>query len=162
MLLALLFAALFLLLWGLFYLTLPALRHGGRLAAAVVTRNLRVQKFVTTTHERVRDYIPIAVLIVAGAALTAWSGDAFIDMAEHLHDKGGRLHFVDTYVHDASVQQRTAGATEFFVTMSTVGGPAGVAATLVVVAVVLLVKHRYRWLIYLAVTAGGGALLNLE
>jgi membrane-associated phospholipid phosphatase len=162
MLLPLIFTGLFLLLWGTFYLTLPALRHGGRLAAAVVARNMRVHKFVTSTHERFRDYIPIAVLVVAGAALTAWSGDAFIDMAEHLHDQGGKLHFVDTYVHDAAVQQRTAGATEFFATMSTIGGPVGVGATLVVVAIVLLVKGRRRWLIYLAVTTCGGALLNLE
>jgi membrane-associated phospholipid phosphatase len=156
------FAAVFLLLWALFYLTLPALRHGGRLLAALVTRNMRVQKFVTSAHERFRDYIPIAVLIAAGAALTAWSGDAFLDLAERLHEEGGKLHFVDTYVHDAAVQQRTAGATAFFAVMSNVGGPYGVAAALVVVGIVLLVKRRYRWLIYLAVTAGGGALLNLE
>ena len=156
------FIGLFLLLWGLFYLTLPALRHGTRLAAALVARNMRVHKFVTSTHERFRDYIPIAVLIVAGAALTAWSGDAFIDMAERLHEEGGKLHFVDLYVHDAAVQQRTAGATTFFAAMSIVGGPYGVAAALLVVDIVLLVKRRRRWLIYLVVTTGGGALLNLE
>ena len=160
--LPLLFTGLFLLLWGLFYLTLPALRHGGRLAAAVVARNMRVHKVVTSAQDRFRAYIPIAVLIVAGAALTAWSGDAFLDMAERLHEEGGKLHFADLYVHDAAVQQRTAGATAFFAAMSNIGGPPGVAAVLVVVAVVLFVKHRYRWLIYLFVTAAGGALLNLE
>lgn len=157
-----LFAAVFLVLWGVFSLTLPALRHGGRFITAFVARNMRVQTFVTSTHERFRDYIPILILVVAGAALTAWCGDAFVDMAERLHDQGGRLHFVDTYVHDAAVQERTAGATEFFVTMSNVGGPVGVGATLLVIAIVLLVKRRYRWFLYLAVTAGGGALLNLE
>ena len=162
MILALVFAGIFVLLWGIFYLTLPALRHGGRLITAVVARNMRVHKFVTSTHERFRDYIPIAILVVAGAALTAWSGDSFLDLAEHLHEQGGKLHFVDTYVHDAAVQQRTNGATEFFATMSQIGGPYGVGATLVVVAVVLLVKRRRRWFIYLAVTTGGGALLNLE
>jgi undecaprenyl-diphosphatase len=160
--LAAVFAGVFLLLWGLFYLTLPALRHGGRLTAALVARNMRVHKFVTSTHERFRDYIPILILLIVGIALTAWAGDAFVDMAERLHDQGGKLHFVDTYVHDAAVQQRTAGATEFFATMSTIGGPVGVGATLVVVGIVLLVKGRRRWFIYLAVTAGGGALLNLE
>src|SRR4051812_28702369 len=123
---------------------------------------MRVHKFVTSTHERFRDYIPIAILVVAGAALTAWSGDAFIDMAEHLHDQGGKLHFVDTYVHDAALQQRTAGATAFFATMSTIGGPYGVAAVLVIAGIVLAVTRRWRWLIYLAITTGGGALLNLE
>ena len=162
MTLPLLFAGLFLLLWGLFYVTMPLLRHGGRLTAALVARNMRVHKFVTSTHERFRDYLPIAILIVAGAALTAWSGDAFLDMAERLHDQGGKLHFVDTYVHDAAVQQRTAGATAFFALTSNVGGPYGVAATVIVVGIVLFIQHRYRWLIYLGVTTGGGALLNLE
>src|SRR4029077_20312875 len=59
--LALGFAGVFLVLWGIFSLTLPALRHGGRLVSAVVARNMR-------------DYVPIAILVVAGAALTAWSG----------------------------------------------------------------------------------------
>src|SRR4051794_2418109 len=117
--LPLIFAGIFLLLWGIFYVTLPALRHGGRLASAVVARNMRVHKLVTSTHERFRDYVPIAVLVVAGAALTAWSGDSFLDLAEHLHEQGGKLHFVDTYVHDAAVQQRSAGATAFFEAMST-------------------------------------------
>jgi undecaprenyl-diphosphatase len=162
MILVLVFAGVFLLLWGLFFVTLPTLRHGGRFLAALIARNMRIHKFVTGTQERFRDYIPILVILVAGAALTAWSGDAFVDMAERLHEQGGKLHSVDTYVHDAAVQQRTAGATEFFVTMSTIGGPIGVAGTLVAVAVILVVKHRYRWLIYLVVTAGGGALLNLE
>jgi len=141
---------------------MPLLRHGGRLTAALVARNMRVHKFVTSTHERVRNYLPIAIILVVGALLTAWGGDAFVDMAERLHEEQGKLHFVDTYVHDAAVQQRTAGATTFFALMSTIGGPYGVGATLFIVAIVLLVTHRYRWLIYLAVTAGGGALLNLE
>lgn len=156
------FAGVLLLLWGLFYVTLRTIRHGGRLSAALIARNMRVHKFVSGAQERFRDYLPIIVLIVAGAALTAWSGDAFVDMAERLHDQGGRLHFVDVYVHDSVVQHRTPLDTVFFVTMSNIGGPIGVGATLLVVAIVLLIKHRYRWLIYLAVTAGGGALMNLE
>lgn len=162
MILVAVFLGVFVVLWGVLYLTLPMLRHGGRLTSAIVARNMRVHKFVTTANERFRDYIPILILVVAGAALTAWSGDAFLDMAEHLHDQGGKLHFVDTYVHDAAVQQRTAGATAFFATMSTIGGPYGVAAVLLIVAAVLLIQHRHRWFIYLGVTAAGGALLNLE
>lgn len=162
MTLALAFAALFLVLWGVFWITLPALRHGGRLASALVARNMRVQTFVTTAHQRFRDYIPILIIVAAGGFLTVWAGDAFVDIAERLHEQGGKVQFIDTYVHDAAVQQRSAGATPFFVVMSTVGGPACVAAILAVVAIVLAIRRRYRWLLYLAVTAGGGALLNLE
>ena len=146
------FAAIFVVLWGVSYLALPAMRHGARL----------LPKSIARAQERYPGYLPILAIVVIGAILTAWSGDAFLDMAERLHEQQGKLHFVDTYVHDAAVQQRTAGATAFFVLMSNAGGPAGMSAVVVVVAIVLLVQRRYRWLIYLAVTAGGGALLNLE
>jgi len=156
------FAGLFIILWGVFYVTLPALRHGGRLLAALLARSMRVQKLVTTTHERIRDYIPILLVVAAGAALTVWAGDGFLDLAERLHEKGGNVQFIDTYVHDAVVQHRAAAATPFFVIMSTIGGPSGVGVVFAIVGIALLVTRRYRWLIYLAVTAGGGALLDIE
>jgi len=146
------FAAIFLVLWGVFYLALPALRHGARL----------LPKSITRAQERYAGYLPIVAIVAAGALLTAWSGDAFLDTAERLHEQQGKLHFVDTYVHDAAVQQRTAGETTFFVLMSDIGGPVGMGAIVAAVCIALLVLRRYRWLIYLAVTTGGGALLNLE
>ncbi|HEV2721298.1 MAG TPA: phosphatase PAP2 family protein [Thermoanaerobaculia bacterium] len=145
------FAAIFLVLWGVFYASLPALRHSVRF----------LPKSIARAQQRYASYLPIAAIVVAGAALTAWSGDAFLDMAERLHEQQGKLHFVDTYVHDAAVQERTAGATSFFVLMSQVGGAYGMGAAISVVCIVLLVQRRYRWLLYLAVTAGGGGLLNL-
>jgi undecaprenyl-diphosphatase len=157
-----LFAGLFLILWAVFYAAMPALRYSGRVAGRFVARSVHVEKIVTTARERFRDYIPLLLLVLAGGALIAWAGDAFIDMAERLHDQGGKLLLVDTYVHDSVVQHRSAAATKFFLLMSTVGGPAGVAVILAIVAAILLVAHRYRWLIYLVVTAGGGAALNLE
>src|SRR6185436_286450 len=41
-------------------------------------------------------------------------------------------------------------------------GPVGVGVIAVIAMIALVIRKRYRWLIYLAVTAGGGALLNLE
>ncbi len=146
------FVAIFLALWGFFYVALPALRHGARL----------LPKSIARAQQRDPGYLPIVAIVIAGALLTAWSGDAFLDMAERLHEQQGKLHFVDTYVHDAAVQQRTAGATSFFVVMTTAGGPLGMGAAVTIVCIVLLVQRRYRWLIYLGVTAGGGGLLNLE
>lgn len=162
MIFPLIFAALFLILWAVLYAAMPALRQTGRLTSRFVARSVHVEKIVTTARERFRDYIPLLLLVLAGGALIAWAGDSFVDMAERLHDQGGKLLVADTYVHDSIVQHRSAAATRFFVLMSTVGGPVGVAVILVIVGAILLLAHRYRWLIYLAVTAGGGAALNLE
>ena len=46
--------------------------------------------------------------------------------------------------------------------MTIIGGPLGMAVLLTIVGIILAIRRRWRWLIYLAVTAGGGALLNEE
>ena len=55
MILAGVFAGVFLVLWGVFYVTLPALRHGGWLIAGVVARNMRVHELVTTALQKQRE-----------------------------------------------------------------------------------------------------------
>lgn len=111
---------------------------------------------------RFRDYLPVLVIVVAGALLVAWAGDEFLDLAELVHSKSPLLQKVDTQVHDWAVAKRYASATSFFDVMTTVGGPVGVAAIGGIVFVVLLVRKRYRWAIYLALTAAGGGALDWE
>jgi undecaprenyl-diphosphatase len=156
------FAITFLLLWAVVYAALPAVRHIGRLLARLIARSGRAEKFVSTTRERFKNYLPVAAIVVVGALFTAWAGDAFIDLAEKVHAKNTTLQHADTSVHDWTITERSPSATRFFTTMTMIGGPAGVAAILVIVAIVLAVRRRWRWLIYLVVTAGGGGLLNLE
>jgi undecaprenyl-diphosphatase len=156
------FAALFLIFWAISYAALPALRHVGRLIAHVVARNARVQALVTRTHKRVANYLPVAVILIAGALIAAFAGDQFLDLAELVRAKSTTLQSTDARIHDWAVQKRRSDETLFFVVMSTVGGPVGVAAILILSAALLAFKKRFRWLIYLVVTAGGGALLNLE
>src|SRR5437764_280408 len=54
------FAVTFLILWAAVYAALPAVRHLGRLLSRVIARNTRVTRFVTTTRERFRNYLPVA------------------------------------------------------------------------------------------------------
>src|SRR5260370_10502671 len=161
----LLFAAffvLFLILWAVYYSALPAVRaaiaFGGRAGARVAERFPRV----TSVVRGGRAYLPVLVILMAGALITAWAGDGFIDLAERVHAKSPKLQQVDTRIHDWALHERNAGATPFFVTMTNVGGPIGDAVLVAIIAIILAIKRRWRWLIYLGVTTTGGALLDEE
>lgn len=156
------FAATFLIFWAVVYTTLPVVRYAGQLLARLIARSTYATRLVSTTRRRYSRYLPVAAILIGGGLLTAWAGDGFMDLAEKVHAKNGALERVDTAVHDWAVGERTAGATIFFTTMSDAGGPAGVSVVLFVVCVVLAFQRRWRWIIYLVVTAAGGGLLDLE
>jgi len=111
---------------------------------------------------RFRDYLPVIATIVVGALLVGWAGDQFLDLAELVHAKSPLLQKVDTRVHDWAVAKRYTSATSFFDVMTTVGGPVGVAAIGGIVFIVLLVRKRFRWAMYLVFTAAGGGALDWE
>jgi len=156
------FAVTFLVLWAVVYSTLPAVRHIGQVLARLITRSALASRIVSTTRERYSNYLPVAAILIVGALFTAWAGDGFIDLAERVHTNSSALAAIDKSFHDWAVRERSGGATLFFVTMTQIGGPIGVAAELIIVAIILAVRRRWRWLIYLVITAGGGGLLNLE
>lgn len=156
------FIALFLVTWGLVYATLPAAKQAMTFVARLVVRNARVARVVERHGERLRDYWPVAATLVLGAVLTAWAGDGFLDLAELVHGKSAMLQQTDLRMHDWAVSRRGSDATLFFVTMSQIGGPVGLAIIVAVVLAALLLMRRYRWAIYLAVTAAGGGLLDWE
>lgn len=154
------FLATFILLWGAFYALLPLLRYSGRrgahYAAKLAIRFPRVERVTKAT------YLPVALIVLGGALVTMWAGDAFLDVAELVHDRSPLLQKIDFTAHTSAAQYRSAGATRFFVALSTIGGPTGIASILAVVCIVLAIRGRWRWAIYLAITAIGGGLLDLE
>src|SRR5207302_4522818 len=156
------FVATFLILWAVVYAALPAVRHLGRLLARVMARNARVTRSVSRTHKRFRNYLPGAAIVIGGGLFTAWAGDGFIDLAEKVHNNNGALQKIDSSIHDWAVSERTSGATTFFTIMTIIGSPAALAVLLTIVGIIVAIRGRWRWLIYLAVTAGGGALLDQE
>jgi membrane-associated phospholipid phosphatase len=163
------FVALFLILWGVLYGLLPLLRRSvamlTRRLARLTARSARIGRWHGYATKRIspyRVYLPIVLLLIGAGFLTAWMSDQFIDLAELVHAKSTTLQQTDAGVHDWAVSRRTAGATQFFVAMTTIGGPVGLAVIVLVVTIVLLIRKRYRWVAYLLVTCGGGALLNLE
>ena len=151
-----LFLLIFLGLWAILYFALPTLRHPISFLANRITRYAIVEKHIS----RLRAYGPIVALLVAGALLSAWAGDAFIDMAEALHAKNARMSEFDALAHAWAAAHRSADSTLFFVTMTTIGGPPGLAVIGAIVGIILAIKRRWRWLIYLVITCGGGIALN--
>src|SRR5205814_3908835 len=141
---------------------MPAVRTAGHTLTRLVALSSRIEKVVTAGRERFASYLPVVVIIVAGAAITAWAGDGFLDLAENVRDNSPKLQKVDVGVHDWAVSHRSTADTLFFAFMSNVGGPYGVTAIVVIVAIVLAIMRRWRWVLYLAVTTVGGALLNIE
>jgi undecaprenyl-diphosphatase len=104
----------------------------------------------------------VILLLAIGAGVTAFAGDAFTDLGELLVEQSPTLQTIDHRWHDTVVYARDPASTTFFALMSLVGGPAAMTVVTVVVAAVLVMRKRYRWAIYLLVTAGGEALLNME
>ncbi len=149
MLFALVFVLVFLILWLAFFAVGPLLE---KLLA-------RAAHF--TTKFRYRDYLPVAVVLAIGIAATAFAGDAFMDIAEELHANTERLQVIDRETHAWARTAYTSGATRFFTTMTLIGTPVGLGILLAIVGVILLLRGRWRWAMYLAVTAGIGGLLNL-
>jgi undecaprenyl-diphosphatase len=157
---ALAFLAAFLALWGMFYALLPLLRYAGRrVAHSAAKLSIRFPRFERVTKAT---YLPVLLIIVAGAAITMWAGDAFLDVAELVHDRSPLLQQIDFNAHTFATQYRSAGATSFFVALSTVGGPVGIGVILTLACIVLAIRRRWRWAAYLAVTAAGGGLLDME
>jgi membrane-associated phospholipid phosphatase len=157
------FAVTFAILWLLFYIVVPALWRAlgftaNRLARLAVFERLKRNQHLT----RLRAYGPVIGIVVGGAILTAWAGDAFVDIAEAVQAKTPKLGEIDTLVHAWAAVHHANDATLFFVVMSTIGGPVGVGIILTIVAAVLAFRRRWFWFLYLAITSIGGGLLNLE
>jgi membrane-associated phospholipid phosphatase len=144
------FAAVFLLLWGLVFAIGPLLE---RLLARTAHR---------MASFRYHDYLPVIALLVAGVLITMSAGDAFLDLAERVQANAPRLHAIDKQVHDWARDERTPGATLFLTTMTIIGTPAGLGVLLAIVTGLLLARKRRRWAAYLVITSVVGGLMNLE
>jgi membrane-associated phospholipid phosphatase len=159
------FVIVFIVLWCVVYAALPAFWSGTTSAAYYVARSSmrfkRVQGWVTRAS-RFRDYAPLAALVLAGALATVWIGDSFLDLAESVHANNPEVQRIDTQSHRWALEHRQSDATLFFTIVTIIGGPTGLIVLLVGVVIVLVIAKRWRWLAYLAMTCGGGALMNLE
>ena len=142
--------ALFLILWGIFLAVAPAVS--------------RAVTFIAdkTANYRHRDYLPVVLIVLGGAALTTFAGDEFLDIAELVHSRSPALQQSDVRFHDWAISERSPIATKIFVTATNFGSPVALGILVAIITVVLIVRHRYGWAIYLAGTTGIGSLMLLE
>jgi membrane-associated phospholipid phosphatase len=143
-------ALLFVILWALLYSARPLLHP---ILPVLAHRTAKL---------RYRDFLPVVALLLAGGILAGMAGDGFLDLAESVYQHNPKLALVDAQIHDLAHTTRTPGATSFFLTATFFGDPLTLGAVVLGAAIYLAIKRRWRWLAYLAVTTGGGALLNLE
>ena len=150
MIVILLFVLLFLLLWLFFYAALPLLeRTLGRAAH-------------WTAKFRFRDYLPVVIVLAIGVVAASFAGDAFIDLAERLHEQSSRMHAIDREVHEWARAAHTDGSTRFFTLLTIIGTPVGLGLIVLIFVVFLAMERRWRWIGYLLFTVGVGGLVNLQ
>jgi len=157
------FAILFLALWGTAYAFIPWLIRSVRAVAGRLAAWLRGQARFGAALGRLeahRSYLPLVLALAIGTVLIAVAADVFLDVALALatHDAG--VQRTDAAVYDWVRLHRTPLLNTAFIGITTGGGPVGMTAIVVVAAVVLTARRRFRWAAYLAITAAGGALLN--
>ena len=85
-----------------------------------------------------------------------------MDVAELVHSKSPALQQSDMRFHDWAISERSPIATKIFVAATIIGSPVALGILVAIVAVVLIIRHRYAWAIYLAGTTGIGSLMLLE
>ncbi|HYR28294.1 MAG TPA: phosphatase PAP2 family protein, partial [Thermoanaerobaculia bacterium] len=146
---SLLFVLVFLLLWLVFYATLPLLERLLKRAAHF------------TTKFRYRDYLPVVLVLGAGVGAALFAGDAFLDLAELVQEESPELNRVDKETHAWARTAYTDGSTRFFTAMTLIGTPVGLGVLVAFVAALLAMRKRWRWAAFLVFTTGVGGLLNL-
>lgn len=147
---SLVFLLVFLLLWLFFYAALPLLERLLKRTAS------------WTARFRYRDYLPVAIVLVIGVVATSMAGDAFLDLAESVHDESPELRRIDSEVHQWARTAYTSGSTRFFTALTIIGTPVGLGILVVVIDLLLILRKRWRWAAYLLFTSGVGGLLNLQ
>ena len=144
------FLLLFAVLWLVFFAVGPALER------------LLKRTAHWTAKFRYRDYLPVFVVLAAGVALAVLAGDAFLDLAESLHEGSPQLHEIDESMHAWARTTRTPGTTAFFTTLTIIGTPVGLGVLVAIVSILVSLRGHWRWAVYLIATTALGGLLNLQ
>lgn len=154
------FSMIFLAAWAILALLAPPV---ARLAAAV-TRELAARAARRHSWRSIASLRPYAPVIAAGAAgflLLLWAGDGFLDLVERLRADSPAMKHADAVAHTFAAAQRSPQLTQFFLAFTWLGNPIVMGGIVATVATALAITKRYRWSLYLTMTTGLGALLNV-
>lgn len=163
----LLFLALIAGLWLILAYLLPALVNPAhRLARALTRRIVKLTGLewllahATRRIPRWRIYLPVVIVLIAGVLASFAAGAVFVELAEELTDDDGELQAVDERVYSWARDLQTEPVTPFFTALTILGTPVGLGIIVVIVSILLAVKQRYLWMVYLVGTTAVGGGIN--
>lgn len=155
---------LFLTLWALSYWVFAGLvrvvEMAAKLGAAWVVRS-RIGKWAVGHSGPVGSYAPIILVFVLGCTAAIGAGYLFVELAEATRLTTSAVYRVDQAVYTWFGHERQTPMTILFDTATNIGGSIGLGVIVAVVAAILLSRKERASAIFLVVTAGTGALLNL-
>jgi membrane-associated phospholipid phosphatase len=155
---------LFLAFWALCYTPLAGLARaittGLKGGAAWVARS-RVGKWAVRHSGPIAPYVSMLLVVVFGAMATIGAGYLFGELVEQVRLTNSAVSRADQAIHAWFVHGRQPAMVVLLRTTTTVGSVTVLAALVAVTAAVLLVRKEQASAIFLVVTAGVGALLNL-
>jgi membrane-associated phospholipid phosphatase len=155
---------LFLTFWALCYVPLAGLvgvaKATAKSGSAWVARS-RVGKWTIGHSGPIGSYAPILLVMALGGIAAIGAGYLFVELAEQVRLTTSAVYRADQAIHTWFGHERRPAMTVLLSTATTIGGTAGLGVIVAVVVAVLLVLKERASAIFLVVTAGAGALLNL-
>jgi undecaprenyl-diphosphatase len=155
---------LFLTFWALCYRPLAGfvsvVRARAKIGSAWLEHS-RVGNWAIGHSGPIGSYAPILLVVVVGGIAAVGAGYLFIEIAEQITLTASIVYRVDQAIHTWFGHEHQAALTVLFETTTTIGGPVGLIAIATIVAATLLVLKERASAIFVAVTVGVGALLNL-
>jgi len=156
--------ALFLTFWALCYAPLAGLinlvRATVKSGSAWVARS-RVGKWAIGHSGPIGSYAPILLVLVLGGMAAICAGYVFVELVEQVRRTTSALYRADQDIHTWFGHERQPAITVLFWTATIIGGPAGLAVIVAVIAAILLVRKERASVFFVVVTAVSGAILNM-
>jgi membrane-associated phospholipid phosphatase len=155
---------LFLTFWALCYVPIAGLvgmvRMGAKSRSAHFAGS-RVGKWAVGHSGPIGPYAPILLVMAVGGIAAIGAGYLFVELAEQVRRTTSLVSGVDRVIHTWFGHERQAAMTTLLSTATSIGGTLGLGAIVAVVAATLLVRKERASAVFVVVTAGAGALLNL-
>ena len=154
----------FVTLWALCYRPLAHIigvaKAGAKRGSAWVVRS-RPGKWAIAHSGPLGASAPIFLVVAAGGVAATCAGYLFVELAERIRLTTSTVYRADQAIHGWFLHERQAGITALLRAVTTAGGALGVGAIVTAVATTLLVRKERASAIFLVVTVGAGALVNL-
>lgn len=162
-----LFALLFLTLWAVIHMVLPAawraVQRTWTAMARALLRRQRLSAWYARGSARLRPleaYRTEAVIVAAGFLAAGLVGVGFAELAELVRERSAALERLDHGIWAAAHVFRSPGATTFFTAWTILGTPVALGVLVGVSAAVLLLRGRRRLPLFLVGTCVGAWALN--